>query len=116
MLSAPAGSASLCDQTFIPAAQKRLQSAHSRGRQRGCRPGCTRAAVMAPCNAGLKTYKASEMSAEDLLQATARPRIDFASILSTVAIRASAPHAAPRIAALPEATALFNIRPQPESL
>lgn len=59
---------------------------------------------MAPRNAGLKTYKASEMSAEDLLQATARPRIDFASILSTVAIRASA-HM-PHPAALPESTAL----------
>jgi len=39
---------------------------------------------MAPQHAGLKTYKASEMSVKDLQEATARPRIDFASILSTV--------------------------------
>lgn len=42
----------------------------------------TAEAVMAP-NA-LKTYTASEMSASDLQAVTARPRIDFASILSTV--------------------------------
>jgi hypothetical protein len=37
---------------------------------------------MAP--SALKTYKASELSEQDLLEVTARPRIDFASILSTV--------------------------------
>ena len=42
------------------------------------------AAVMAPQQQALKTYKASEMSAQDLIDATARPRIDFASILGTV--------------------------------
>ena len=46
------------------------------------------AAVLAPEQQALKTYKASEMTAEDLQTATARPRIDFASILSTV-IRAA---------------------------
>ena len=37
---------------------------------------------MAP--SALKTYKASELSEQDLLEVTARPRIDFASILSAV--------------------------------
>ena len=32
----------------------------------------------------LKTYRASELSTEDLLALTARPRIDFTSILETV--------------------------------
>lgn len=54
----------------------------SREARRCCRATPTLAAVMAP--QALKTYKACEMSAQDLLDATARPRIDFASILSTV--------------------------------
>lgn len=51
------------------------------GQQRAARV-IVSAAVMAP-NA-LKTYTASEMSASHLLEATARPRIDFGSILNTV--------------------------------
>lgn len=47
---------------------------------------------MAPQHAGLKTYKASEMSVKDLQEATARPRIDFASILSTVRARSAPNH------------------------
>ncbi|CAL8467003.1 g6539 [Coccomyxa elongata] len=42
-------------------------------------------AVTAEKVSSLKTYKASELSTADLLALTARPRIDFTSILDTVA-------------------------------
>lgn len=41
-------------------------------------------AVTAEKISSLKTYKASELSTADLLALTARPRIDFTSILHTV--------------------------------
>lgn len=41
-------------------------------------------AVMTEKASSLKTYKASEMSTADLLALSARPRIDFTSILETV--------------------------------
>lgn len=68
---------------------KGLQIATGSGRC--CRATPILAAVMAP--QALKTYKASEMSAQDLLDATARPRINFASILSTVGTLLSILHA-----------------------
>jgi hypothetical protein len=37
-----------------------------------------------PVAGGLKTYTVADMSAADLRAATARPRIDFDSILGTV--------------------------------
>ncbi len=85
--SALAGRAGLRDQTESLATRRLLPRPAHRSRQQSSRAGVARAAVMAPQDAVLKTYKASEMSAEDLLQATARPRIDFASILSTVGCR-----------------------------
>ena len=45
-------------------------------------------AVTAEKVASLKTYKASELSTGDLLALTARPRIDFTSILDTVRLAA----------------------------
>lgn len=68
----------------------------SASRRSHCTAATISATVMAP--SALKTYKASEMSEQDLLAATARPRIDFASILSTVScMHPRRQHAAPRL-------------------
>ncbi len=68
----------------IPASLLPVNRPHLRNSRSQCLDiSVSASAVMAPRQA-LKTYKASEMSATDLQEATARPRIDFASILGTV--------------------------------
>lgn len=56
-------------------------------RRRKIMPGAVAsAATVERASSTLKTYSASELSKRDLLALTARPRIDFGSILDTVGL------------------------------
>ena len=108
MLSTAA--ASLCG-TAVPSSQCRVSGA---ARQR--RAVVRVQAVAAPAGA-MKVLQAQELDEQQLLRATARPRIDFTSILGTVRLAgpcSGAPPTPAAAAASPAAAARTRRRPVPD--
>lgn len=85
--SAPASSSSSSLHAFCRLAAVTASIPPTRRPRRGTAPSrvvFSMAAASAPLAPTLKTYDAASMSTQDLLAFTARPRVDFDSILATV--------------------------------